>query len=592
MTQTPFQLPPGMTNDDTTFASPGRWGNGSNVRFYEDNWQTKGGWERLTLSTLKGVCRSVLGWADTTNVQDIAFGEHNALEVWNSGLLYDITPALKYAATTLPGTNPLAVTSGSPAVVVTQPGHNNKVGDSVTISGATAVGGITPNGTFVVTAVTPTTWTYNFSANATSTAAGGGAAVVVQNNTPWTAGQIDGTGGAGYGTGAYGVGTYGTPSTADYFPLTWSLANWGGDLMANPRGQPIYQWTQNPANRAFPLAGAPIQVTYMLVAPQRQVMAFGCNDEVSGVFNPLNIRWSDIENPTVWTSLSSNNAGGYLLELGGRIVCARVVGDYIFVFTAASVFLGTFVGALGQTWKFQKIGDHCGSISPGAPIVTSQNVTWIAPDHTFWNCSLGGAPTVTDCPIRTMFADHVTLGQPDKIIGASISTFGELTWWWPDDRDGFENSRSLTLSPNGWSRDLLARTAFVDSGPHTYPIGVSPTGQAYWHEKGNTADGGVLTGYIESADFYLDEAEGGMAVNYLWPDLKGQLGNITMTLYTREYPQATQRKHGPWTLAPAQNKRSLRVNGRIVRVRFDWSSAPAYVRGGKMEFDVAAIGGR
>ena len=46
--------------------------------------------------------------------------------------------------------------------------------------------------------------------------------------TGFTPGQIDGTGGAGYGTGAYGVGNYGEPSTVDYFPLTGSLGAFGG----------------------------------------------------------------------------------------------------------------------------------------------------------------------------------------------------------------------------------------------------------------------------------------------------------------------------------------------------------------------------
>jgi hypothetical protein len=191
-----------------------------------------------------------------------------------------------------------------------------------------------------------------------------------------------------------------------------------------------------------------------------------------------------------------------------------------------------------------------------------------------------------------MFVDHITAGQDDKIVGSSVATYGELSWFWPDDRDGFENSRIITLSPNGWSRDILARSAYADTGPQPLVIGVAPTGQAYWQEKGHSADGGVLTGFIESGDFYLDEAQGGVMLNGMWPDFKGQIGSLNMTIFTREFPQSTQRAHGPWPLAPGQPKRSFRVSGRIARVRFDWSSAPAYARGGKPEFDVQGIGGR
>jgi hypothetical protein len=503
VTNTPFTPPGGLTSDDTVFAAPGRWLNGSLIRFYNGSWQTKGGWERLTLQALKGVCRSTLAWTDFSDILAVAFGLHNGLQVWRDNLLYDITP------------------------------------------------------------------------------------------TPWTDGQIDGTGGRGYGTGEYGVGTYGTESATEYYPLTWSLATWGDQLMANPRGRGIYQWDGVSSDVAALVPNAPTQVTYMLVAPQRQCIAFGCNEEVSGTFNPLCIRWSDIEDNTDWSTLPSNNAGEYILESFGRIVTARVMGDYLLVWTSVGLYLGTFVGDPGQTWKFDHIGSNCGSISPGSPLVKNLNAMWIAEDLTFWTYSLGGVPSQVVCPIRSMMVNSVTPGQSDKIIASAVSTFQELGWFYPDSRDGFECSRQLCIGPDGWNRDLLSRTAWIDAGPQSNPIGIDPQGDVYLHEKGNSADGAPITGFIESTDFYLQEAEGGVMINGLWPDFKNQQGALTMTLYLREHPQAvTIRTHGPWTLAPGLEKRSFRASGRIARVRFDFSSSPAFARGGKPEFDVSPIGGR
>jgi hypothetical protein len=153
-------------------------------------------------------------------------------------------------------------------------------------------------------------------------------------------------------------------------------------------------------------------------------------------------------------------------------------------------------------------------------------------------------------------------------------------------------SRSITLNPDGWSHDLLARSAFIDAKVTDYPIGVSPDGQIFYHEKGNSADGQPMTGFLESSDFYLSEAEGGMLVNGMYPDFKLQAAPIQMTIFAREFPQSAERVHGPWTLVPGQNKRSFRLSGRIARVRFDWSSTPCFARGGRPEFDVQAIGGR
>lgn len=74
--------------------------------------------------------------------------------------------------------DPLSVTSGSAVVTVNKPGHRFRVGNIVTIVGAAAVGGITPNGSFPVDS-TPdgNTFTYTYSAPAAATATGGGAGV-------------------------------------------------------------------------------------------------------------------------------------------------------------------------------------------------------------------------------------------------------------------------------------------------------------------------------------------------------------------------------------------------------------------------------
>lgn len=588
----PFQPPPGMISNETVFAAPGRWRRGSWVRFWDGNWQVKGGYERLTLTNLGGVCRTVFGWQNSVEDIAVAFGLHNGLKAWKNGETGDITP-LEYPPATLAGT-PLATTNATPTVVVTQNAHGYLVGQVVLISGAPLTNGIPAasiNGLRTITAVTTNTWTFTAGANATSTG-NGGAGTVVANQTVFIAGQIDGTGGRGYGTGAFGVGTYGTPSDVEYWPLTWSLSAWGGDLMASPRNGPLFRWDGNFANKAVQVVAAPANITVSLVNPQRQVMAFGCNEEASGVFNPLCIRWSDIEDYTDWTSLPSNNAGEYILEAGARIVAARVIGDYVLVWTAINLFLGTFLGDPGQTWKFEQVGSNCGAIGPNAPVIRTQNAMWVSPDRQFWTYSLGGAPQVVVSPVRDSFSETISQGQADKIVGATTAGFGEVTWFYPDSADGLENSRSVTVSADGWSGDLIARSAYVDAGPHVNPIGVSPDGWVYWHEKGHSADGAILQGFLESSDFYIAEADGGVMVNGIWPDFKQQIGVMQLRVFTREYPQSVERTHGPWSLQPDQRKRSFRLTGRIARVRYDFASAPVYARGGKPEFDVQEIGGR
>jgi hypothetical protein len=186
MIRAPVELAPGIVTDETTFATPGRWADGNNVRFWFGKPETIGGWS-TALTGLAGVCRTTLAWIDISGTQNIAFGQHSGLQVDVGGALADITPA------------------------------------------------------------------------------------------GFAAGPIDGAGGPGYGTGGYGDADYGISASVGYQALTWSLANYGEWLIANPRGDTIFVWQNDPDALAAAVANAPSVVNTILVTPERQLLAFGCH---------------------------------------------------------------------------------------------------------------------------------------------------------------------------------------------------------------------------------------------------------------------------------------------------------------------------
>jgi hypothetical protein len=597
----PIDIPAGLNSDDTALASSPAWVDGSNVRFHLGRPQVVGGWESLTLGLLNGACRTVFTWTENnTNILDIAFGCHNALQVWQGGALAEVTPALALPAATL-GANPLTTASGSPVVTVAQPGHPHKVGDTVTLSGAAAVNGITPNGTFAV-ASTPdaNSWTFAFSANATGTGAGGGAAVVAANQRAWTGGAVDGAGSAGYGTGSYGAGAYGAPSSTDFFALTWSLAAWGQKLIANPRNQTLHIWSNALGTPAQPILNAPAQVTYMLTTPTRQVFALGCNQEASGVFNPLCIRHSGVGDETQWSTISSSASTSreYVLPGGGRIVAGRMIGRYLVVWTNHSLYLGTYVGQVSQIWRFDKVGDRCGLIGPNAAAVLGSTAYWITPDRQFRSYTIGGAVQTVACPIRKDMDDNLAAAQGDKIVAATVAEHNEVWFFYPDRRDGYENSRYLAVAVEGpdagaWFRGEMARTAFCDAGPATFPVGVTLAGACYWHEKGNAADGGALSWRLTSADMYLDPNVT-MLVRKFMPDLGAdQLGAVRLTITTRMAPEdPAPRTFGPYPVPRETREVDVLAEGRLFQLTFSGDSYPAYARLGRLLFDAKRRGRR
>lgn len=592
MSRVVLNLPPGIVGDDTTFAATGRYSDCDNVRFWRGRAQVIGGWEKLVSTALTGVCREIFGWMDNSSALNLAFGTNAALQVWTGGVLNTITPL---GPLTRLGNNPLTVTNGSPLVTVSHTAHGLTTGDQIIIDGSTAVGGITPNGTFTITVLTVDTYRFTFGSNATSGATGGGGSVLVIPLVVLPVGAIDGTGGAGIGTGAYSVGTYSTPSTSEYYPRSWSFGNYGQNLLASPRGGAIYIWENDTSQRATAIPEAPTQNNYMMVF-KRQVFAFGSNLEASPyTFDPLVIRTSSIEAYDEWNTSNATTAREYKLQGGGRIVAAGAIGDNIAVWTTSNLYIGTYVGAINQVWRWDAVGEECGLAGPNAFTIVGQQAFWVGPNHQFYTYTLGNQAQILDCPIREGFADNLTAAQNDKISASSNSFFAEIRFDYPDARDGVECSRyvaahvpTLMSSPeNAWYRGTMARTAFMDAppSPNSYPVATDPSGNIYWHEKGHSADGASFSWFLETADNFIDPNLV-MMVRGVWPDFKDQIGPVIPTVTTRFYPQGDQTSTLGGTMGPGDNKSDVRATGRLARIRYAGEAAPTYVRIGNPTFDV------
>lgn len=411
------------------------------------------------------------------------------------------------------------------------------------------------------------------------------------------AGEIDSSSGSpGYGSGPYGEGTWSDPSSI-FYARTWSLANYGSDLIANPRGGTIYSWDGDTGNLAVAVTNAPSIVTASLVTPERQLLALGCNEEISGDFNPLCIRGSDIEDITDWTTSPSNNAFEQIIEGGGRIVNARMVGSYLAVWTDRGLHLGQFLGNPGQTYRFDVVADNCGLASANALAVFDQTVVWLAPDYQFRIWTLGGVPEVLTCPILGDFRDNLQTAQVDKVAAAALTQFGEVWFHYPDTRDDADASRyvafayreTLEQERSVWFKGELARTAAADAGATNYPLRVTYDGMAYYHESGTTAAGDDLDWYLQSSDTYLEEGGRVMMIRRLVPDFEEQDSDVMLTLFTRRYPMAAPETYGPYTLSPGHEKTDFRARGKIAAARF---AGAAYARLGRPVFDMMPMGQR
>jgi hypothetical protein len=166
-----LQFRPGVNREGTDYSNEGGWYDCDKIRFRSGFPEKIGGWTRLSNNSFIGDARSLWNWTDLSNNNYLGIGTSSKYYIEQGGVYNDVTPY--YKINTL--TNPFTTVSGSPIVTVTDATYDPSIGDYVVFSGATAVGGITISGEYIVTgAATNTTYQITAAVNASSSATGGG----------------------------------------------------------------------------------------------------------------------------------------------------------------------------------------------------------------------------------------------------------------------------------------------------------------------------------------------------------------------------------------------------------------------------------
>jgi len=241
-----LQFRPGLNREGTDYSNEGGWYDGDKIRFRSGFPEKIGGWTQVSSSQYLGVCRSIWVWLDGdagAGNTYIGVGTNSKYYIYFGGVYNDITPIVQTNILTNPfatsyPTNPTTVT-------VTDSGYNPGVGDYVTFTGATAVGGVTISGDYQVKTVpSSTTYTITSATAATSSATGGGTVTAAYE---YPTGLNVYSIGTGWGAGPWSRGTWGSGYSSGIGQQLrlWSNDNYGADFIIAPRGGPIFYWADS-----------------------------------------------------------------------------------------------------------------------------------------------------------------------------------------------------------------------------------------------------------------------------------------------------------------------------------------------------------
>lgn len=472
--------------------------------------------------------------------------------------------------------------NGFSDVTVTQTNHPYQNGSTATFLVSTTGSGLTIYGNYTVEYINATSYRIYASSAATSGTAfsmnGGEIRFEYYYNiaSPYSAG--------GYGTGGYGVGGYGagqalTITNAPTITTTdWSLCNFGEILIASPQGGAIYYWspTDN-TSTAYLLETAPTANQGVFVAmPARQLVAFGST--VTGIQDPLLIRWSDAADATVWTASANNLAGSYRIPEGSTIVTALQGPQQILVWTDLAVWAMQFVGGT-SVYGFNKLADGVGAISKKSAAVLGNGVYWMSPKN--FNVMMGGGPQTIQCPVwdkvfQNLNTGTLPNGQPatSLIRCATNSIFNEVTWYYPSASATHNDSYvKYNTSTQQWDYGTLDRTSWTDQSVLGPPIGANSTGTIYQHEYGYNNGTSPMICSFETGYMQLNDADNLIFVDQIWPDFKWQTADgattaatLYITFYGTNYPGDTPTAYGPYTMTQGTEYISTRIRNRLLAI--------------------------
>jgi hypothetical protein len=634
------QIRPGFNKSDTPSGAEGQWIDGDFIRFRYGQPEKIGGYTAIGQKTISGPARAQHTWNDLEGRKYAAIGTSKCLYIYYEDKFYDITP-LDTAITGATFTS----TSSSSTVTVNKTTHNLEVGEYITFTSVTIPGTSSlvatdfTDYTFEILTV-PTTDTFTIQLQTTETGTPMSSTGSASINPYIEIGPTIQTYGYGWGTGtwsrlAWGSGT--TSSSVVLDPGSWSLDNFGEQLIATVKDSKTFVWDPGLSNpleqRAVVMSGAPTATRLTIVSDRdRHLVHLGTETTIGNTStqDPMFIRFSDQENYSVYTPTSVNTAGTFRLDTGNKIVAAVSGKDYNLILTDQAAYTMQFVGP-PFTFSIRQVGSNCGCIGQHGVVYADGQVFWMGTGGGFYKFdgTVKLLPSLVEDFVFSTSGDNVGINYAsNEIIYASHnSLFNEIIWFYPSGKPlnnpATQNNRAVVYNyvENTWSIMTLARSTYADASTYDNPYATeyNPTGtptienlsgatntfgaSTYYAQEVGTnqiaLDGTetAIAAYIQSGDFDLPTDGDGeylLRISRFLPDFKNLEGNAVVTIFLKDYPIDTgaSSQLGPFTINSSTQKIDTRARGRLASLKIANTSIDETWRFGTFRADVNQDGRR
>ena len=568
-----------LTNNLTTVAN-------SEIVAVADTSQVlkNGDWVFLSAaSTIGGL--TIDGWYPVSGRSGTGYNITTSVPAASSVSSGGGSTAFSYPRVTL--TNPFTTVSGSATVTVAHANNGVSVGNYVDFSSASAVGGLTLNGEYVVASVVDSGhYTIAAATAASSSVSGGGGSVSVTYDIQVQQ-NINATG-IGWGQGAWGVGAWGVGLiSTPVLTNGWTLAAYGNQMLAAPIGGTIYVYNPVFGGRAYPLLNAPAALLAMFVTPERFVVALGING------NPMEMAWPDQSDYTNWTTTPTNTANeGRTLIGGSNFVGGVSIRDGVsLIFTDRCVFSMTYTGN-NEVYNTQQVGDNCGLVDPTAVCAEGGNAYWMS-DQDFWSWNGAAAVLPSDDVRSYVFANGINRNELSKCTAVLNRAKRQVRFFYPS-TSATENDSGMLFQydQSCWAPLGFGRTAGHDAELLSVPVSTDLNGYVYYDETGTDANGAAIPTNLLLGLTDISNGDKNADIFGFIPDFATLSGTINLTIQTVYFSPYLTNSDGPYPITQSGPRIDLRSNGNAYAIELSSNAIGANFRLGVPRLVIQPSGAR
>jgi len=585
-----LKFQPGIDKQDTAYSAgyQRKYVDSDFVRFHYGKPERWKGWSYLPNpnKTIVGVVRDTHSWVGLDGIRYLALGTDRKLYIYTEGALYDITPLRDTEALTNPFT-----TNGTTTVSVADAAHGAAVGDFVTFDSFSTIDGLDMNQEFEVTSVTSASvYTVTHTSTASGSTSGGGGSGNAKYQI--TTGPSTSTYGYGWGTLTWNTSTWNTPRSSSSVVLSarqWSLDNFGEDLIATVLNGGTFIWDTSGGTgvRATALSNAPTASRFSIVSTDtRHLLIFGTETTIgdASTQDDLLFRFSDREDATDYTPVSTNEAGSLRISDGSRIMGAVKSSGQILVWTDTSMHGIQFVGT-PFTFGLRQLGANCGLIAQHAAIEVNGRAYWMSDDSFYM---YDGVVKKMPCSVQDYVFDDMSYTNRNDIACGLNAAFNEIIWYYPSaNATQIDRAVAYNYLENTWYTLSLGRTTWLGAYVYEQPIATeydaslsannstilgltAGASYVYEHESGNNqADGTAITAFLTSGSVEIADGDELMSVSKLVPDFDNLANTMTATLTLEQYPQSADTVTTTGSISSTTEKINVRGRGRAVKIKYE-----------------------